>query len=195
MKKKWHKHAGTAGRLCCESTLPLVSIYVFTLVNVNMCVGTSVNVNFCLSTSVNVEFCVSTLVNVNLCMSTFSFVNFCMSTLVFVNFCVSSYRGVDAKVDKVAVVLPHEVRPLVPLFILVLLFRRVWGEKPSLVRKRTPIWPYRRPVPRVLGGSQGAGRFLIGKIPLHSNGHHAYVPTKVVSEQRAYRGISPTRIR
>ena len=30
----------------------------------------------------------------------------------------------------------------------------------------TPLGPYRRPMPRVLGGSQGGGRFLMGEVPL-----------------------------
>ena len=29
------------------------------------------------------------------------------------------------------------------------------------------ISPYRRPVPRVLWGSTGGGRFLMGEVPLH----------------------------
>ena len=36
----------------------------------------------------------------------------------------------------------------------------------SLTRKRNPLGPYRRLLPRVLGESQGGGRFLIGKVPL-----------------------------
>ena len=36
----------------------------------------------------------------------------------------------------------------------------------SLIRKRNPLGPYRRPMPRVLGGSSGGGHFLMGKIPL-----------------------------
>ena len=36
----------------------------------------------------------------------------------------------------------------------------------SHTRKRTPLGPYRRPLPRVLGGSQGGGCFLMGKLPL-----------------------------
>ena len=36
----------------------------------------------------------------------------------------------------------------------------------SRIRKRTPLGPYRRPVPRVLGESYGGGRFLIGQVPL-----------------------------
>ena len=32
----------------------------------------------------------------------------------------------------------------------------------SLIRKRTPLGPYRRPMPRVLGG----GRFLMSEVPL-----------------------------
>ena len=38
----------------------------------------------------------------------------------------------------------------------------------SLIRKRTPLGPYRRPTPRVLGGSQGGGRFLMGEVPLYA---------------------------
>ena len=37
----------------------------------------------------------------------------------------------------------------------------------SLARKRTPLGPYRRPMPRVLGGSWGDGRFLMGEVPLY----------------------------
>ena len=37
----------------------------------------------------------------------------------------------------------------------------------SLARKRTHLGPYRRPVPRVLGGTQVGGRFLMGEIPLY----------------------------
>ena len=37
----------------------------------------------------------------------------------------------------------------------------------SLVTEQTPLGPYRRPMPRVLGGSQGVGRFLIGEVPLY----------------------------
>jgi len=36
----------------------------------------------------------------------------------------------------------------------------------SLIRKRTPLGPYRRPVRRVLGKAQWGGRFLMGKVPL-----------------------------
>ena len=36
----------------------------------------------------------------------------------------------------------------------------------SLERKRTPLGPYRRPMPRVLGGSKGGGPFLKSEIPL-----------------------------
>ena len=37
----------------------------------------------------------------------------------------------------------------------------------SLTRKRTPLGPYSRPMPRVLGGSWGGGRFLMGEVPLY----------------------------
>ena len=36
----------------------------------------------------------------------------------------------------------------------------------SLTRKRTPLGPHRRPMPRVLGGSWGGGRFLMGEVTL-----------------------------
>ena len=36
----------------------------------------------------------------------------------------------------------------------------------SLKRRRTPLGPYRRPMTRVLGGSSGGGRFLMGEVPL-----------------------------
>jgi len=46
-----------------------------------------------------------------------------------------------------------------------------------LTRKRTPLGPYRRPVPRVLGESYGGGRFLMGEVPLHTTVvHQTHVP-------------------
>ena len=36
-----------------------------------------------------------------------------------------------------------------------------------LIRKRTPLGLYRRPMLRVLGGSEGGGRFLMGEVPLY----------------------------
>ena len=38
----------------------------------------------------------------------------------------------------------------------------------SLIRTRNPLGPYRRPMPRALGGSQGGGRFLMGEVPLYT---------------------------
>ena len=38
----------------------------------------------------------------------------------------------------------------------------------SLTRKRTPLGPYRRPMPRVLGGSQVGGNSLMGAVPLYA---------------------------
>ena len=35
-----------------------------------------------------------------------------------------------------------------------------------LTRKRTHLGPFHRPMPRVLGGSQGGGRFLMGEVTL-----------------------------
>ena len=43
----------------------------------------------------------------------------------------------------------------------------------SLIRKRTPLGPYSRPTPRVLGGSLGGGRFIMGEVPLSIQ-----IPTK-----------------
>ena len=40
----------------------------------------------------------------------------------------------------------------------------------SLIKKRTPLGPYRRPMPRVPGGSEGGWRFLLGKVPLYLEG-------------------------
>ena len=36
----------------------------------------------------------------------------------------------------------------------------------SPIRECLPLEPHRRPMPRVLGGSQGVGRFLIGEVSL-----------------------------
>jgi hypothetical protein len=38
----------------------------------------------------------------------------------------------------------------------------------SLIRKRTPLGPDRRPMPWVLGGSWGGGRFLMGEVPQYA---------------------------
>ena len=43
----------------------------------------------------------------------------------------------------------------------------VWGLQGYLTYKKTPLGPYRRPMPRVVGGSQGDVRFLMGEVPLH----------------------------
>ena len=37
-----------------------------------------------------------------------------------------------------------------------------------LIKQLTPLGPYRRPVPSVLGGCVGGGRFLMGEVPLNS---------------------------
>ena len=39
----------------------------------------------------------------------------------------------------------------------------------SLIKERLPAGPYREPMPRVLGGSQRGGRFLVGKVPLYGS--------------------------
>ena len=38
----------------------------------------------------------------------------------------------------------------------------------SLARIRALLGPCRRPVPRVLGGALGGGRFLMGEVPLYA---------------------------
>jgi len=38
----------------------------------------------------------------------------------------------------------------------------------SLIRKRTPLGPYSRPMPRVLGGSYGGEHFLMSEVPLYA---------------------------
>ena len=45
---------------------------------------------------------------------------------------------------------------------------RQWGYNVQgyLTRKRTPLGPYRRPMPRVLGESKGGGRFLMSEVHL-----------------------------
>ena len=35
------------------------------------------------------------------------------------------------------------------------------------MKERTPLGPYRQPMNRVLGGSEGGGHFLMGEVPLH----------------------------
>ena len=42
----------------------------------------------------------------------------------------------------------------------------------SLVRNRTPLGPYRRPMPRVLGGPGGVGAFLWARYPCMGNRMH-----------------------
>jgi len=44
--------------------------------------------------------------------------------------------------------------------------RRANYRATSPTRKRTSLEIYRRPMPRVLGGSYGAVRFLISEVPL-----------------------------
>jgi len=61
----------------------------------------------------------------------------------------------------------------------------------SRIRKRTPLGPYRRPMPRVVGGSLGGGRFLMGEVPLYHGivgggvfsfrGTHAMMPYMATS--------------
>jgi hypothetical protein len=43
------------------------------------------------------------------------------------------------------------------------------------VRKRTPLGPYGRSMPRVLGGSYGSGCFLMGEVPLQDVSGRAHL--------------------
>ena len=38
----------------------------------------------------------------------------------------------------------------------------------SLIRKCNPLGPYRRTMPKVIGGFQGGGRFLGSEVPLYT---------------------------
>ena len=51
----------------------------------------------------------------------------------------------------------------------------------SLIRKRTPLGPYRRPVPGVLGGSQGGGIFLWARYPCTPAPPPAVAPTPALA--------------
>ena len=53
----------------------------------------------------------------------------------------------------------------------------------SLIRKHLPLGPYRRPMPRVPGGSWGVGRFLMGEVPLYARKSGHPVP------RRPWRGV------
>ena len=48
-------------------------------------------------------------------------------------------------------------------FVSALLMSDSCNRGTSLIRKRTPLGPYRRPVPRVLGGFPGGWRFSYGR--------------------------------
>ena len=52
----------------------------------------------------------------------------------------------------------------------------------SLIRNRTPLGPYRRPMLRVLGGSEGDGCFLMGEVPLYKRRDNA--DASLASERR-----------
>ena len=60
-----------------------------------------------------------------------------------------------------------------PLFTLVIMNDgstvRLGCRGTSLIRNRTLLGPYRRPMPRVLGGSQRGGRFLMGEIAQYAH--------------------------
>ena len=60
-------------------------------------------------------------------------------------------------------------------------------------KEHPPLGPRGRPVHRVLGGSLGVGRFLMGEVPLYA-GFRGQAPRRRRSE-RLYRGTSLTRKR
>ena len=41
------------------------------------------------------------------------------------------------------------------------------GLQGYIAHKSIPLGPYRRPLPRVAGGTWGGGRFLMGEVPLY----------------------------
>jgi hypothetical protein len=47
---------------------------------------------------------------------------------------------------------------------------RSWYRGTSRIRKRTPLGPYCKPMPKGLGGSKGVGCFLMGEAPLYDTG-------------------------
>ena len=51
----------------------------------------------------------------------------------------------------------------------------------SPIRKRTPLGPYRRTIPRALWGSWGGGRFLMGEVPLYTLNQLLQTPSEVRS--------------
>ena len=53
-----------------------------------------------------------------------------------------------------------------------------------LTRKHPPLGPYHRPMPRVVGGSQGGGRFLMGEMPLYVAG--GLPPPASIAEQQNF---------
>ena len=60
----------------------------------------------------------------------------------------------------------------------------------SLTRKRSPLGPYRRPMPRVLGGSKWGGRFIVGEVPVCRTGRaptqtEGYKENRVEIDQRS----------
>jgi hypothetical protein len=52
----------------------------------------------------------------------------------------------------------------------------------SLTIKRTPLRPYGRPMPRVLGGSLGGGSFLMGEVPLEVAIDHVSVGAQRIKD-------------
>ena len=67
----------------------------------------------------------------------------------------------------------------------------------ALTRKRTPLGPYRRPMPRVLRGSWEGGRFLMRGTPVHrlqyrvsATAVYYYRGTSLIRKRRPPLGIS-----
>jgi len=80
------------------------------------------------------------------------------------------------------------------------IFLTILNRGASLTRKRTPLGPYRRPMPRVLGGSSGGSRFLMGEVPLYAEVDwilvvhtHAPIASKA-GLSHATPNISPSRL-
>ena len=67
----------------------------------------------------------------------------------------------------------------------------VFGYRGTLpTSKRTPLGPYRRPVPKVLGGSYGGGRFLMSEVPLYLL-MNAFIPGRLHQSGDRRGGLAP----
>ena len=59
----------------------------------------------------------------------------------------------------------------------------------SLIRKRTPVGPYRRPMPESQGGPRGRGGFLWARYPCTCTVWINQLPCKAATGATAYPGL------